>query len=67
MRIKIILESNDEGGFTAFVPTLPGCVAEGDTADDALASVRAAIVACLAPEDEDLLAGDGGEIREVVL
>ncbi len=67
MRIKIILESNDEGGFTAFVPTLPGCVAEGDTADDALASVRAAIAACLAPEDEDLLTGEGGEVREVVL
>lgn len=67
MHIKVVLEANEEGGFTAYVPTLPGCVAEGETPEDALASVRAAIEACLSPGEEDLLPGDGGLVREVVL
>ncbi|WP_202985519.1 type II toxin-antitoxin system HicB family antitoxin [Thiospirillum jenense] len=35
MNLKIILEASDEGGFTAFVPALPGCISEGDTRAEA--------------------------------
>jgi len=28
MRIKIILEPSAEGGYTAIVPSLPGCISE---------------------------------------
>ena len=54
MKLKIVLERSEEGGYTAFVPTLPGCISEGDTADDALASVREAIELYLEPVDDDL-------------
>jgi predicted RNase H-like HicB family nuclease len=30
-----ILESDEDGGFTATIPTLKGCISEGDTFDDA--------------------------------
>jgi predicted RNase H-like HicB family nuclease len=43
MKLKIILEPSDEGGFTAIVPSLPGCISEGDTRDEALLNVREAI------------------------
>ena len=26
MRIKVILEPSEEGGYTVFVPSLPGCM-----------------------------------------
>ncbi|WP_205713293.1 type II toxin-antitoxin system HicB family antitoxin [Candidatus Kuenenia stuttgartiensis] len=26
MKIQVILEPSDEGGFTAIVPSLPGCI-----------------------------------------
>ncbi|HNX19935.1 MAG TPA: type II toxin-antitoxin system HicB family antitoxin [Acidobacteriota bacterium] len=67
MRIKVVVELNDDGGFTAFVPTLPGCLAEGETPEDAVSNVKAAIEACLSPEDDPFWAGDAGEVREVVL
>ncbi len=58
MKLKIVLEPSDEGGYTAYVPTLPGCISEGDTTDEALANVREAVELYLEPVDDDL-AGKG--------
>ena len=30
MKLKVLLEPSEEGGFTALVPSLPGCISEGD-------------------------------------
>ena len=49
MKLKIVLEPSAEGGFTAYVPTLPGCISEGETADDAMANIREAVELYLAP------------------
>ena len=43
MRIRVVLEPSDEGGYTALVPALPGCISEGDTKDEAIRNVREAI------------------------
>ena len=31
MNFKVILEPSPEGGFTVYVPSLPGCISEGET------------------------------------
>ena len=49
MRFKVVLEPSDEGGFTAYVPSLPGCISEGDTVEDALANIQEAIRLYLEP------------------
>ena len=43
MEIKIVLEEQEEGSFTVYVPSLPGCVSEGDTVEEALINIREAI------------------------
>jgi predicted RNase H-like HicB family nuclease len=40
VKIKIVLEASEEGGYTVYVPSLPGCISEGDTKEDALANIR---------------------------
>jgi antitoxin HicB len=40
---SIILEPQEEGGFTVLVPALPEVVTEGDTEQEALANAREAI------------------------
>ncbi len=35
MRLKVILEPSEDGGYTVFVPAPPGCVSEGETLDEA--------------------------------
>jgi len=43
MKLHVVLEPSDEGGYTAIVPALPGCISEGDTRDEALANIQEAI------------------------
>jgi predicted RNase H-like HicB family nuclease len=67
MKLKVILEPSQEGGFTAYVPSLPGCISEGETAEEALANVREAIELYLEPLDDDLASVEGSEVRELVV
>ena len=43
MNIRIVLEPSDEGGYTALVPALPGCISQGDTRQEALNNIHEAI------------------------
>ena len=67
MKLKVVLEPSDEGGYTALVPSLPGCVSEGETTEEALANVREAIDLYLEPVEDDLAGREGVEIHELVV
>jgi predicted RNase H-like HicB family nuclease len=67
MRFKVVFEPSDEGGFTAYVPTLPGCISEGDSVDEALANIRDAIELYLEPVEDDLVFGEQSFVQEIVL
>lgn len=54
MNLGAMLEPSDEGGFTAIVPSLPGCISEGDTRDEALTNIREAIDLYLEPVEDDM-------------
>jgi antitoxin HicB len=45
---SVVLEPQEDGGFTVLVPALPEVVTEGDTEDEALANAAEAIRAILA-------------------
>ncbi len=66
MKLKVVIESSEEGGFTVYAPSLPGCVSEGETEQEAMQNIREAIELYLEPVDDDL-AGIGKEVREIVL
>lgn len=53
VEIKVILEPSDEGGFTAVVPSLPGCLSEGKTKEEALKNIKEAVVLYLEDVDDD--------------
>ena len=42
-RFRVILEANELGGYTVAFPSLPGCISEGDTREEALANIKEAI------------------------
>ncbi len=39
----VVLEREEDGGYHAFCPALPGCHSQGDTYDEALANIQDAI------------------------
>jgi predicted RNase H-like HicB family nuclease len=57
MQLRIIFEPSDDGGYTVFVPALPGCISEGDWLDEARRNIREAIELYLEACDEKLPAG----------
>ena len=67
MRLKVVLEPSDEGGFTAYVPSLPGCISEGETAEEAMANLREAVELYLEPVEDDLAGSSGIRIEELVV
>jgi predicted RNase H-like HicB family nuclease len=40
MRLKVVLEPSEEGGYTMYVPSLPGCISEGDTIDETIEAIQ---------------------------
>jgi predicted RNase H-like HicB family nuclease len=38
-----VFEREDDGGFSVYVPDLPGCASQGDTHEAAVANIREAI------------------------
>lgn len=54
-RYKVILEHESSGGFSVFVPSLPGCASQGETQAEALANVREAIEAYILGLQDDHL------------
>ncbi len=43
MKLTTVLEPQKEGGFTIYVPSLPGCVSQGETKEEALKNIKEAI------------------------
>lgn len=66
MKLKVVLEPSDEGGFTVYVPSLPGCISEGDTMEEALANIQEAIELYL-EEDEPITLPEKAQVIELVL
>jgi predicted RNase H-like HicB family nuclease len=60
----VVLEPSEDGGFTAYVPALRGCVSEGKTEDEALDNIRDAILTWHATW-EDIAAERRGNVRQV--
>ncbi|GIK65005.1 MAG: hypothetical protein BroJett018_27990 [Chloroflexota bacterium] len=40
---QVILIPDEDGGYAVEVPSLPGCISQGDTIDEALANIKEAI------------------------
>ena len=58
MKLDVVLEPSEEGGLTGYVPAQPGCISEGETAEEALTNIREAIALYLEPVDDSVLRGE---------
>ena len=67
MNLKVVLEPSDEGGYTAIVPALPGCISEGVSKEDALRNIREAIDLYLEPVEDDCDFAPNAELTEVAV
>ncbi len=58
MEIKVILEKQKKG-YTVYVPSLSGCVSQGDTKEKALKNIKEAIALYLEADENELIVYSG--------
>jgi len=54
MKFKVVIEEAEEGGYAIYVPSLPGCVSQGETKEEALKNIREAIEVYLDIDDAEI-------------
>jgi len=47
MKFNVILDRDEDGMWVVECPSIPGCVSQGQTKDEALSNVQEAIALCL--------------------
>ncbi|MBI4675099.1 MAG: type II toxin-antitoxin system HicB family antitoxin [Chloroflexi bacterium] len=67
MRFKVVLEPSDEGGFTVYIPSLPGCISEGETVEEALQNIEQAAELYLEPVEDDWVLDEQALVKEIEL
>jgi len=67
MKLKIVLEKSDEGGYTVYVPSLPGCISEGETEEEAMKNIREAIELYLEDIEDKIQPDANAKIKELNL
>lgn len=62
LEYNAIFQKEKEGGFSVWVPSLPGCASQGETFEEALENIKEAIL--LYVEDEKETYEDTSEIHD---
>lgn len=52
-RLPVVLWPGEDGWVVVECPVIPGCVSQGRTREEALASIREAIELCLETQEEE--------------
>jgi len=47
MKYRVLIEQDEDGMYVAEVPSLPGCISQGETREQALENIREAIAGYL--------------------
>lgn len=67
MKLRVLLEPSEDGGYTVTVPALPGCISEGDTREEALANIAEAVQLHLEPVEDDAPTTRDIEVVEIAV
>jgi len=67
MKYTVILEPQDEGGYTVRCLELPGAISQGETKEEALANIKEAIGLVIEVLSYDLMVRSNAELLKVEL
>ena len=59
MEIKVILEKQEDVGYTVYVPSLRGCISQGETKEEALSNIKEAIELYLEADENEIVIYEG--------
>ena len=66
MKIKIVVHEED-GGYWAEVPAIPGCISQGDTYEELLKNIAEAIEGCLSVDVQEPEVSEKDRVIEIAV
>ena len=66
MELTIVLEPQQEGGYTVYVPSLPGCISQGNTKQESIKNIKEAIELYLEPDTNELIEFSGEQLKVAI-
>jgi predicted RNase H-like HicB family nuclease len=67
MKFKVVVTKGEDGWYVVECPSIPGCVSQGKTIEEALENIKDAICGCLEVLNEKFEIKGEEKVMEVVL
>lgn len=67
MKLKVIVHEAEEGGFWAEVPSIEGCVTQGETFDELLTNIYEAVEGCLSVDIQEVQISEKDRVMEIAV
>jgi predicted RNase H-like HicB family nuclease len=67
MKLKVVVHEAEEGGYWAEVPSILGCVTQGDSFDELLSNIYEAVEGCLSVDIDDITITATDKIMEIAI
>jgi predicted RNase H-like HicB family nuclease len=67
MQYNAVFQEEDDGGYSAWVPSLPGCTSQGDTFEKTMSNIKEAIELYLETEPEIANTEDESEQKQFLV
>lgn len=67
MKLKVVVHEAEEGGFWAEIPSIPGCVTQGESFDELLKNIYEAVEGCLSVDVQDIAVSENDKIMEIAV
>ena len=67
MKLKVVIHEAEEGGYWAEVPSIPGCMTQGDTVEELIENLYDAVEGCLAVDMDEIRLDRGDRIMELAV
>lgn len=67
MKLKVIVYEAEEGGYWVEVPGIPGCATQGDTFEELLSNLYAAVEGCLSIDLAEVERKPGSRVLEIAV
>ncbi len=67
MKLKVVIREAEEGGFWAEGPAIPGCATQGDTFEELLTNIYAAVEGCLSVQIQEVTVSGTDRLIEIAV
>ncbi len=67
MKIKVVIHQAEEGGYWAEVPSIPGCVTQGESFEELLKNLYEAVEGCMSVDVNEIPLSKKDRVIEIAV